>query len=72
MGLLTCGLVFYGASGASSGILIMWDRRAVEKVDDCVGRYTLAISLRNVDDNFLWAFGGVYGPNDDREEGVVE
>jgi hypothetical protein len=26
-----------GASGASGGILIMWDRRVVEKVDDCVG-----------------------------------
>jgi hypothetical protein len=64
---------FMGASGASGGILIMWDRRVVEKVDDCVGRYTLAVSLRNVDDNFLWAFGGVYGPNDDGgEEGVVE
>jgi exonuclease III len=62
---------FMGASGASGGILIMWDRRVVEKVDDCVGRYTLAVSLRNVDDNFLWAFGGVYGPNDDGERRVL-
>jgi exonuclease III len=62
---------FMGASGASGGILIMWDRRAVEKVDDCVGRYTLAVSLRNVDDNFLWAFWGVYGPNDDGERRVL-
>jgi hypothetical protein len=42
-----------GASGASSGILIMWDRRVVEKVDECVGRYTLAVLLRNADDNFM-------------------
>jgi hypothetical protein len=61
---------FMGASGASGGILIMWDRRVVEKVDDCVGRYTLAVSLHNIDDNFLWAFGGVYEPNDDGERRV--
>jgi hypothetical protein len=44
----------------------MWDRRAV-KVDECMGRYNLVVSLRNADDNFMWAFGGVYGPNDDGE-----
>jgi hypothetical protein len=46
---------YMGASGASGGILIMWDRRAV---DEYVGRYTLAVSLRNTDDNF---FVGVWG-----------
>jgi hypothetical protein len=40
----------------------------VEKVEDCVGRYTVACSLRNTDDNAVWAFGGVYGPNDDRDK----
>jgi exonuclease III len=58
-------------SGASGGILIMWDRRAMEKVDECVGRYTLDVSLRNAYDHFLWAFGGVYGPNDDGEMRVL-
>jgi len=51
------------ASGASGGILILWDKRVVEKVDVCVGRFTLAVSLRNVDDHFEWGFVGVYGPN---------
>jgi hypothetical protein len=27
--------------------------------------------LRNVDDNFVWAFRGVYGPNDDVERRVL-
>jgi hypothetical protein len=50
----------------------MWDRRVVEKVEECIGRYTVACSLRNTGDNVVWAFGGVYGPNDDREnEGFV-
>jgi hypothetical protein len=60
-----------GASGELGGILIMWDRRAVEKVDECVGQYTLVVSLRNADDNFMWAFEGVYGPNDDGERSVL-
>jgi hypothetical protein len=46
-----------GASGASARILLMWDRQVVEKVEECVGRYTIAYSLRNIDDNFVWALG---------------
>jgi hypothetical protein len=71
MGLPSCGWCYMGASGASGGILIMWDMRVVEKVDECMGMYTLAVSLRNVEDNFLWAFRGVYGPNDDGERRVL-
>jgi hypothetical protein len=51
------------SSGASGGILIMWDTRAVEMVEKCVGEFTLAVSFKNVADNFVWAFAGVYGPN---------
>jgi len=58
---------YMGANGASGGVLLMWDRRVVEKVEDCVGRYTVACSLRNTDDNAVWAFGGVYGQNDDKD-----
>jgi len=58
---------YLGANGASGGILLMWDRRVVEKVEECIGRYIVACSLRNTGDNVVWAFGGVYGPNDDRE-----
>jgi hypothetical protein len=43
----------------------------VEKVDECVGWYTLAVLLCNADDNFMWAFGAVYGPNDDGERRVL-
>jgi len=50
---------YLGANGASGGILLMWDRRVVEKVEECIGRYTVACSLRNTGDNFVWAFGGV-------------
>jgi hypothetical protein len=56
-----------GVSGAPGGILLMSDRRVVEKVEECVGRYTVACSLHNTGDNVEWAFEGVYGPNDNRD-----
>jgi hypothetical protein len=31
----------------------MWDKRVVEKVDECMGDFTLAISFRNVVDRFV-------------------
>jgi hypothetical protein len=46
----------------------------VEKIEECVGRYTVACSLRNNDDNFVWRLvgeGGVYGPNDDGDRSVL-
>jgi len=58
---------YLGANGALGGILLMLDRRVVEKVEECVGRSTVACSLRNSGDNVVWAFVGVYGPNDDRD-----
>ena len=31
-----------GAQGASGGILLMWDKRVMEKVEDWVGCFTVA------------------------------
>jgi hypothetical protein len=45
----------------------MWDNRVVEKVDVCLGDFTLAVSFRNVVYRFVWAFAGVYGPNSDMD-----
>jgi hypothetical protein len=57
-----CHVAFVGALG---GILLMWDRRAVSKVDVCLGNFVAACSFRNVDDGLEWAFAGTYGPNRD-------
>jgi hypothetical protein len=62
---------YLDSSGASGGILIMWDTRVVEKVDVCVGAYTLAVSFKNVVDLSIWAFLGVYGPNRDRDRKLL-
>jgi hypothetical protein len=39
------------------------DTMVVEKVDKCVGEFTLTVSFKNIADNFAWAFASVYGPN---------
>jgi len=55
--------------GASGGVSIMWDRRVMEKIDECVGEFTLAVTFRNIKDHFTWTFTGVYGPNSHGIEG---
>uniref|UniRef100_A0A2N9G614 Uncharacterized protein n=1 Tax=Fagus sylvatica TaxID=28930 RepID=A0A2N9G614_FAGSY len=60
-----------GSNGAAGGILLMWDKRVVEKVDEAAGYYSLSCKFRNVLDQFEWSFSGVYGPNLDRERGLL-
>jgi hypothetical protein len=57
--------VYLGLRGALRGILLMWDRRVVEKIEECVERYVVACAFRSVTTNFDWAFAAVYGRNDD-------
>jgi len=64
------GVVWIPA-GFQMGILIIWDKRVVEKVVSCVGVYSLSISFRNVVDRSTWAFAGVYGPNSDRDRSLL-
>ena len=54
-----------GSVGASGGILVMWDRRVVEKVEEAIGQYSVSCKFQNVEDQFEWAFSGVYSPNAD-------
>jgi exonuclease III len=56
---------FVAAEGALGGILLMWDRKVVSKIDVCIGSYVAACCFRNVEDGLVWAFAGVYGPNKD-------
>ena len=51
--------------GALGGILLMWDRWVVSRIESCLGRFVVACLFRNVEDGLVWAFAGVYGPNRD-------
>lgn len=37
--------------GSSDGILVIWDRRVVEKIEECVEEYSVACTF-NVEDGF--------------------
>jgi hypothetical protein len=39
----------------------MWDRRVVEKIEECVGEFAVACSFRDVKDGFAWALRGFMG-----------
>ena len=55
--------LYLGSDGAFGGILLMWDSRVVEKVEEAVGHFSVSCKFKNVGDQFEWAFIGVYGPN---------
>ncbi|KAG6637403.1 hypothetical protein CIPAW_11G176300 [Carya illinoinensis] len=63
------GWAYLASEGASSGVLLMWDKRVVEAVEKCIGEFSVATKFKNVEDGWEWAFVGIYGPNVDRERG---
>uniref|UniRef100_A0A2N9GTW6 Reverse transcriptase domain-containing protein n=1 Tax=Fagus sylvatica TaxID=28930 RepID=A0A2N9GTW6_FAGSY len=48
--------------GASGGIILMWDRRIVQRIEEATGTYSISCRFREVASGFEWAFSGVYGP----------
>jgi exonuclease III len=62
---------FLGLGRAYEGILLMCGRKVVEKLEDCVGRFTIECSFRCISDNFEWAFASVYGPNNDHDRKLL-
>lgn len=60
---------YLASSGASGGILLLWDRR-VEKIEKCVREFTIACPFINIKNGFSWAFVGVYEPNSDCDRSI--
>ena len=46
--------LYLGSVGASCGILLMWDRRVVEKIEEVVGYFSISYRFKNVSDQFEW------------------
>ena len=63
--------MYLGSMGASGGILIMWDIRVVEKLDEAVGYYSVSCKFWSVIDSHEWIFSGVYGPQNDGERRLM-
>ena len=53
------------------GILLMWDKRVVTKLEVCVGAFVAASTFRNVEDDFIWTFARVYGHNLDNDRSLI-
>ena len=49
----------------------MWDKRVVEKVKDSVGQFSVSCKFKNVADQKVWMFTGVYGPNNDGDRRLM-
>uniref|UniRef100_A0A2N9G6G4 Endonuclease/exonuclease/phosphatase domain-containing protein n=1 Tax=Fagus sylvatica TaxID=28930 RepID=A0A2N9G6G4_FAGSY len=62
---------FLRSSGASRGILLMWDSRVVEKLEGAVGYFSVSCKFKNVEDQHVWMFTGVYGPNNVRDRRLM-
>jgi len=41
--------------GSFGGVLVMWDRRVADKMEEAVGRFSMSCKFKNVVDNFEWA-----------------
>ena len=41
-----------GSNGASEGILLIWDKRVLEKIDEAASHFTLSYKFRNVSNQF--------------------
>lgn len=53
-------------------VLLMWDRRVVEKVKEFIEEYMVACSFKRVENSFLWAFEGVYGLNENSNRHLLQ
>lgn len=61
------GWVFLPSSGGLGGILLMWDNRVVELLEECIGHFIVACYFKNIEDGLKGAIVGVYGSNLDRD-----
>lgn len=53
--------------GASSGVLVMWNKRVVKSIGD----YLVSCSFKFMEDGFVWAFACIYGPNVDSSKRIL-
>jgi hypothetical protein len=66
-GVVNVEYYFLWSRRALGGILLMCDRRVVERIEACVGAFSVACSFRSVDNNFKLAFAGVYSHDNDND-----
>ena len=48
------------ADRIAGGILLMWDKKVLEKLEVFVGTFSVSVKWQGVGDGFIWACSGVY------------
>ena len=64
-------LVALDADRIASQVLMMWDRRTLEKVEVMVGKFSISVRWQGMGDGFIWACSRVYGLNDNNLKGQL-
>ena len=54
---------YLGSYGASGGLLLKWDTRIMDKVEEGVGHFSVSCKFKSVVDQFIRVFTRVYVPN---------
>ena len=50
------------AEGSAGGIILFWDKKAMELVNSEIGLFSISCVFKMVEGGFMWMFSGVYGP----------
>ena len=56
---------------SSGGVLLIWDKQVVKKIDVLVGQFSVSVLFRGVMDGFEWVCNGIYGPNADPFKAIL-
>ena len=74
MGSCNCAWNWVPSTGASGGLISIWNEDVLLVEDVFLAKRVQAIKLRGVSDGFVWAIANVYGPNvlSDRSEFLEE
>ena len=53
------------ATGTAGGVLLLWDRRVLEKLDSVVCQFSVSCLWKTLADGMEWVGTGLYGPTID-------
>ena len=61
------GWVTLDARGMAGRVLLLWDKRVLERLDVEVGSFSISCRFRNCKEGFFWVSFGLYDPLKGRE-----
>lgn len=68
---LPAGWVCCESMRTSGGILVIWNRKVLSKVDQWVGEFSVSVVLKEVNGKAKWTVTSVYGLTDSRIRHVL-